>query len=401
MKSRRLSILLASLLAALLTISAIPVERLKTHVTWLADPAREGRQAGTPAAAAAAEYISQQFKDLGFEVQMQEFGGRRRNVVARAGTADRYLIVGAHYDGQGSGMASASDNAAGVAVMIEIARELKSKQLPVSLVAIAFDDEEQGLNGSRYYTDHPLYPLERTQAAIIFDTMGRAFMDLSSWTMFVLGSEYSKELAAVMQKRSRPGLLVAGADLIGPRSDFAPFGLKRVPYLFFSHATHIDYHGAGDTPDRVDYTRLAEDAGYISQIAEDIARLQAPPKYVETPVYPAGETATLQRELDLVLKERKDLSPAYRMMFADFKSRLASDKTREARRVATSALLALATPRASYFMLSFVLGPYYELQDRPGIAAAIYEEALKWTNDASDRRDLQEKIESLRAPARK
>src|SRR5947207_4245336 len=120
-------------------------------------------------------------------------------------------------------MPSASDNAAGVATVLETVRELKSKELPVSLVAVAFDDEEQGLNGSRYYTDHPPYPLDKAQAAIIFDTLGRQFMDLSSWTMFALGSEYSKELAAVVQKRSRQEMIVAGMDLIGPRSDFAAF----------------------------------------------------------------------------------------------------------------------------------------------------------------------------------
>src|SRR5207245_9294882 len=104
--------------------------------------------------------------------------------------------------------------------------DLKSKQVRVSVVAIAFDDEGQGLNGSRYYSDHPLYPLENAQAAIIFDTMGRQFMDLSTWTMFVLGAEYSKELAAVVQKRSRPEMFVVGTDLIGPRSDFAPFAVN-------------------------------------------------------------------------------------------------------------------------------------------------------------------------------
>src|SRR5213075_2033156 len=197
----------------------------------------------------------------------------------------RYVLIGAHYDGQGPGMPSASDNAAGVAVSIEILRELKSKNLPVSLVVIAFDDEEQGLNGSRYYADHPIYPLEKTQAAIIFDTMGRQFMDLSSWTMFVLGSEYSNELASVMQKRLRPEMLVVGTDLIGPRSDFAGFGVKKVPYLFFTHATHKDYHGEGDTADRINYTKLAQDSQIIAQIAEDIARLQTRPKFLDQPVY--------------------------------------------------------------------------------------------------------------------
>jgi hypothetical protein len=396
MKRNKLSRFLVSLLLALLTLSAVSADRLKVHVTWLSDPARAGRQAGTPGAAAAAEYIARQLKEIGCDVQVQDFGGRRRNVVGRIGTAARYVLLGAHYDGQGPGMPSASDNATGVAVTIEILRDLRSKELPVSLVAVAFDDEEQGLNGSRYYSDHPLYPLENAQAAIIFDTMGRQFMDLSTWTMFVLGAEYSKELAAVVQRRSRSDMLIVGTDLIGPRSDFAPFGVKHVPYLFFSHATHKDYHGSGDTIDRVNFVKLAEDTNLIAQIVEDIARLQTQPKYLTQPVYPAGESAALERQLEVVEKERKDLPQAYRLMFGDFKLRLKSDETRELRRIATSALLALATPQFSSFMLSFYVGPYYERENRRDIAAAAYDEALKWTTDPSEKRDLDEKIRLLK-----
>src|SRR5215467_15929170 len=173
MKNRRIPIFLAIAVFAFLSIPAASVHRLKQHLTSLADPARQGRYAGSPGAAAAAEYILQQLKEMGCDVQMQEFGGRRKNVIGRVGTADRYILFGAHYDGQGPGLPSASDNAAGVAVVLEVVRELKSRELPVSLVAVAFDDEEQGLNGSRYYVDHPLYPLDHAQAAIIFDTMGR------------------------------------------------------------------------------------------------------------------------------------------------------------------------------------------------------------------------------------
>jgi hypothetical protein len=298
-------------------------------------------------------------------------------------------------------MPSASDNAAGVAVVLELVRELKTRSLPVSLVAVAFDDEEQGLNGSRFFVDHPVYPLEKAQAAIIFDTMGRQFMDLSAWTMFVLGAEYSKELSAAVQKRARPEMLVVGTDLIGPRSDFAGFAVKHIPYLFFTHATHKDYHGQGDTADRVNYQKLAQDTQFIAQIVEDIARLSSPPKFLDKPVYPAGESTDLQRELNVVEQERKDLPQAYRLMFADFRARLKADDTRELRRIATTALLALATPRLSGFMVSYYLGPYYEREDRRDIAAAVYEEALKYESDPSERRDLQQKVQSLRAPTAK
>jgi hypothetical protein len=362
---------------------------------FLSDSARAGRHAGSEGAAAASDYIAGKLRDTGFTVELQEFGGNRRNVVGRFGTAERYIVVGAHYDGQGPGFPSASDNAAGVAVMLELARELKEEGLPVSIVAVAFDDEEQGLNGSRYYVDHSPLPLENAAAAFIFDTLGRSFMDLSNWTMFVLGTEYSKELAGVVQKRIRPEMLVAGTDLIGPRSDFAPFAVKRVPYLFFSNATHKDYHGTGDTPDQLDYTRLAQDSAVVAQIVKDAARLTTKPVYLEDPVYPQTEIEALERQFAALDRERKDLPEAYRLMFADLKTRLKTDKSRETPQLAATALLALATPRFSSYMLSFLLGPFYEAQQKKDIAIAIYDEAAKWSEGAA-RRELENKIRTLK-----
>jgi Zn-dependent M28 family amino/carboxypeptidase len=191
MRDRRLRFVIAGLLVALLGAAAVRVDRLRSHVTFLSSADFAGRRSGQPGAVKAAQYIFDQFKQAGFDVRMQEFSDNRRNVVARLGSADRHIILGAHYDGQGSGFPSASDNAAGVAVLIELARDLQAMKLPVSLVAIAFDDEEQGLHGSNFYVDNPIFPLEQSQAAIIFDTMGRHFLDLKKSTLFVLGSEYS------------------------------------------------------------------------------------------------------------------------------------------------------------------------------------------------------------------
>ena len=65
-------------------------------------------------------------------------------------------------------------------------------------------------------------------------------------------------LAKLARRRRNSAGLVAylggepvGFVSLGPRSDFAGFGVKKVPYLFFTHATHKDYHGEGDTADRV------------------------------------------------------------------------------------------------------------------------------------------------------
>src|SRR5215831_5244945 len=87
----------ALLLIATLSFGSVSTDRLKTVVTWLADPAREGRHAGSKGAAAAAEYIAKQMLDMGYTAQMQEFGGNRRNVVGHWGTPYKYIVIGAHY----------------------------------------------------------------------------------------------------------------------------------------------------------------------------------------------------------------------------------------------------------------------------------------------------------------
>lgn len=334
-------------------------------------------------------------REIGYSVQMQDFGGNRRNVIGRWGTADKYIVIGAHYDGQGPGFPSASDNATGVAVTLELARDLKDEQLPVSVVAVAFDDEEQGLNGSRFFVDHSPFPLDDAQSAIIFDTLGRPFMDLSQSPLFILGTEYSKELAAVVQKRLRPDMIVAGTDLIGPRSDFAAFAVKHIPYLFFTNATNKDYHGQGDTAARVNFTDLAEEAAVIEQIVKDAARL-AKPEYLEEPVYPASEAEALDKEIALVEKEKKDLPEAYRLMFNDLRERIKTDKSRDIPQMAATAMLALATPKLSYYPLAFFLGPFYESLNKRNIAAAAYEEALKYSEPGFGKQALERKVQSLR-----
>src|SRR5678816_1073298 len=184
MRQRRLRVLTAGLLVAFLSAAAIPVDRLRSHVTFLSSPELNGRRSAQPGATKAAQYIFDQFKQGGFDVRMQEFSDNRRNVVARFGSADRHIILGAHYDGQ-QGFPSASDNAAGVATMMDLALDLKAMNLPVSLVAIAFDDEEQGLNGSNFYVENPIFPLEQALVAVVFDTMGRHFLDMKKSTLFV------------------------------------------------------------------------------------------------------------------------------------------------------------------------------------------------------------------------
>ena len=94
---------------------------------------------------------------------------------------DSYIIYSAHWDHFGIGPEvngdriyhGAVDNASGTAAMLEIARAYKQLKVPPqrSILFLSVTAEEQGLLGSRYYAEHPLYPLARTTADINMDTM--------------------------------------------------------------------------------------------------------------------------------------------------------------------------------------------------------------------------------------
>jgi Zn-dependent M28 family amino/carboxypeptidase len=108
------------------------------------------------------------------------------NVIAKVTGSDAelkntYVIYTAHWDHFGIGPEvngdkiyhGAVDNASGSAALLEIARAYKQLSKPPSrtILFLSVTGEEQGLLGSQYYAEHPLYPLARTAANINMDGM--------------------------------------------------------------------------------------------------------------------------------------------------------------------------------------------------------------------------------------
>ena len=103
-------------------------------------------------------------------------------IVPGSTNPDEYIIYSAHWDHFGIGIPDsegdsiyngASDNATGTAALIELAKaftslETQQKRTIVFLVVTA---EEQGLLGSAYYAQNPIYPPEKTVANINIDAL--------------------------------------------------------------------------------------------------------------------------------------------------------------------------------------------------------------------------------------
>jgi Zn-dependent M28 family amino/carboxypeptidase len=108
---------------------------------------------------------------------------KSHNVIAKiTGTKrpDEYIIYTAHWDHLGIGKPDekgdtiyngALDNASGTGAILQIARAFKSLKTPPerTVVFLSVTAEEQGLLGSEYYGEHPVYPAAKTVANLNID----------------------------------------------------------------------------------------------------------------------------------------------------------------------------------------------------------------------------------------
>lgn len=178
---------------------------------------------------------------------------------------DQYVLVTAHYDHVGKSSKGifhgANDNASGTASVMEIAAGLAGgKERPRrTVVFIAFFGEERGLLGSYYYARHPLFPLAGTVANLNLEQMGRA--EGHPGTFGVTGQTYSTlpaVLAAAARKAGVTFLMNKDADSYFARSDNYPFAMFGIPNVTAVTAfDYADYHGLGDTVDKLDFENMA------------------------------------------------------------------------------------------------------------------------------------------------
>lgn len=306
---------LAPLLApASLNAGEISATQLRPHIERLADPALSGRRG--PGRILARDYIIEHFEKFGVqplfegswlqelpghdgkfqpEPDGENIGGFIRGTDPRL--RDEWIVINAHYDHlgvrNGRVYPGADDNASGVSMLLEVARQLAERPLARSVAFVAFDGEESLLWGSRWFIAHTPMPLEQIRLCVTADMIGRSLGGLGLPTVFVLGAEHSTMLRDLFKEIDVPqGLDVAqlGADMIGTRSDYGPFREQEIPFLFFSTGEHPDYHTPQDTADRIDYDKAARISTLILRLVEEIGNSPVPPEW-ESPEYQNLEEA--------------------------------------------------------------------------------------------------------------
>ena len=189
---------------------------------------------------------------------------------------DEWIIISAHYDhiGMNNGKVNpgADDDGSGTVGVLEIAEafakaKAAGKGPRRSILFLIVSGEEKGLWGSDYYTNHPVYPLEKTSLDINIDMIGRKDDNLKSLDsnnhVYLIGDDkISSELPRFVDSINNLYIkIITDRKYNDPkdpnrlyyRSDHYNFAQKGIPIVFFFDGIHKDYHKPSDTPDKINY----------------------------------------------------------------------------------------------------------------------------------------------------
>jgi hypothetical protein len=294
-------------------MNTITPSELKTHLYIVASDENEGRDTGTEGQKKAGKYLVTQYEKNGisypkaadgwFQKVPSEFMARgfapklpdSENIwafIEGSDKKDEIVVVSAHYDHVGMKNGEiyngADDDGSGTVALLEIAQAFKIAEKEGhkpkrSILFLHVTGEEHGLHGSRYYSENPLFPMDKTVADINIDMIGRrdTLHPNTNNYVYVIGSDrLSSELHTINEemnnKYTKMELDYKYNDRNDPeriyyRSDHYNFAKHGVPAIFFFNGIHADYHMPTDTPDKIEYDALAKRTQLAFLVAWELA----------------------------------------------------------------------------------------------------------------------------------
>lgn len=241
---------------------------LLRHVKSLSSDAFEGRRTGTAGAIKTKKYIINQFHSLKVlplgKTYEQNFQFKKAGKYYEAANvlgiikgktkSKKYIVISAHYDHvgikKGKIYNGADDNASGLSALFSFAEYFINNPPEYSVILAAFDAEELGLQGSKYYLRNTIIPLQNIKMNLNMDMISRNDKN----ELYVVGTNRSKFLENVVLnlKKSKKIKLLTGHDGYDGKdnwtyaSDHTNFYRKGIPFLYFGVEDHEDYHEPTD-----------------------------------------------------------------------------------------------------------------------------------------------------------
>jgi Zn-dependent M28 family amino/carboxypeptidase len=244
----------------------------------------------------------------GYQVKRQSYEVQGRNCdnldaqVLGIGHADEIVLIGAHYDSV-SGSPGANDNGSGVASLLALAKNLANKKFNRTLRFVAFVNEEPpyfqtARMGSAVYARRCRDRHEKIVAAISLETLGYysdqkksqnyppplglMYPSTGNFIGFI-GNVPSRplvdEVVASFRRHakfpSEKAALPAEIPGVGWSDQWA-FWREEYPGLMITDTAPFRYpyyHTAEDTPDKLDFERLARVVDGLGGVLTDLARV--------------------------------------------------------------------------------------------------------------------------------
>lgn len=290
----------------------ITAPELKVHLEFLANKELYGRETGEAGQKQASEFLKSYYQSLNIPSPMEdsiyfqripkdyfpEKYNASENVLAFIkGTEkpEEVVIVSAHYDHlglqDGKIFYGADDNSSGTSAILEIAEAFqlakeKNQGPKRSVLFLHVTAEEIGLQGSKYYTEHPAFPLDQTIADLNIDMIGRvdpSHEDNPNYLYLIGSDRLSRELHYISEKINNSffhfSLDYKYNDESDPnryyyRSDHYNFAKNNIPVIFYFNGEHEDYHQPTDTPDKINYELLEKRARFIFATTWQLANME-------------------------------------------------------------------------------------------------------------------------------
>jgi len=201
-------------------------------------------------------------KELSMRIESEARDGiRTQNVCALVKGSKypgRYLVISGHYDhlgqmGSKAYIPGANDDASGIAMMLDLAKHFRENRPDYSVVFLAFGAEELGLIGSRYFTEHPLIPLDSICFMINLDIVGTGDEGIAVVNAKVFEEAFEKLKALNERGNYFPRIKARGK---AANSDHYFFTEKGVPAFFIYTMGGISaYHNVWDRAETLPLTR--------------------------------------------------------------------------------------------------------------------------------------------------